>query len=202
MKIEVKNILNELNEDQCDVFYGALYVKGTNAGIVYNYGVENGTKYLPLSKKGEDLIKGAEQYCLKLPPIIHKNKGIVTKYEMNLVNEIELQVADFILKKEELFVSQSFARDMEKNLITGIPGGAYRLYGLPFPISTMTTLRQQHFHLMEHLDDHKHFLTDGEKVLNTNIFPELLKMAGLNEDQYVKPLVPDSVGLISKVRSR
>jgi len=108
MKIELKNFkfYDRLSEETL-AFVGNIWVNGVKCGQAQNSGKGGCSSYWHEgTEKSRELIRQAEEYCLKLPAIPHESVfGKTWELDMNLTNYIDELVYELIKKKDnELYL--------------------------------------------------------------------------------------------------
>jgi hypothetical protein len=181
MKIELKNFkyYDRLSEETL-CFVGNIWVNGIKCGYAENSGKGGCTSYHHEgTQESRELIRQAEEYCLKLPPIIYKasatyNKDI--KIDMNLTNYIDDLCCELVKKKEKDAIAKKLNKEMQKGILIGIDNGneiAYQTITFKLPLRDMWEKHPDFFKktLVEKLDKYK---PKGYKLLNTNIPQQFL----------------------------
>ena len=115
MKIELKNFkhYDRLSEETM-CFVGNIWVNGIKCGYAENSGKGGCTSYHhDCTEQSRELIRQAEEYCLKLPPIVYKSsisdKDI--EIDMNLTNYIDDLCCELVKKKEKDAIAKKLNKD-------------------------------------------------------------------------------------------
>lgn len=190
MKIELRNIrFSEHLSEETNAFTANIYVNGVHAGAASNHGTGGPTDYYPVNENGKKLIREAEAYCAKLPPEKYMMEGKEYTIDMSLEYYIDNLLSKNLEEKELKNFRKNIDKAMQGNIVIGIPDDSFKKLPLKFSIK----------HILTHLPDGEQklkeliinkvlpHLKDGDIILNTNIPEKILKAAGLNEQQYVKP---------------
>ncbi|TAM96680.1 MAG: hypothetical protein EPN39_13195 [Chitinophagaceae bacterium] len=188
MKIELKNIhYSEQLSEETAAFSASLYINGYKAGTVSNQGHGGATNYTPFNEKGRQLIKEAKAYCKSLPPEKYTVGGEEHQLDMNLELYMDNLLTDY-LKEKDL---QQFRKEIKKTsntqIVIGIPDQYFRTLNIKMAISVILNDPTRKSLLIAILKDNiLPRMQEDERVLNTNIPVEVLKQAGLKENQYVQ----------------
>ena len=181
MKIELKNFkhYDRLSEETL-CFVGNIWVNGIKCGYAENSGKGGCTSYHHEgTQESRELIKQAEEYCLKLPPIVYKanihyNKDI--QIDMNLTNYIDDLCCELVKKKEKDAIAKKLNKEMQKAILIGIDNGSditYQAIAFKLPLKEMWENYPDHFKLTLKNKLEK-YAEKGYKLLNTNIFQQFL----------------------------
>jgi hypothetical protein len=193
MEINLKNIyVSERLSRETMAFQATLFINNYKVGTVSNEGQGGAMMYHPLEDKGNFFIREAEAWCRKLPPAVFPEE--VDGKPMTLPMDLELYLDNIItawLKEKDL---QKFRRKMEKDMRTailfGIPDKAYRVMRYKMPIDSMIGYGKGVERLR--IDIHKliiPLLGEGEKILNTNIPPAIIKKLGIDDEKVVEQVI-------------
>jgi len=207
MNIELKNIKHSPSlSEETNAFTANLYIDGKKAAYVKNDGQGGSTSYLAESKEVWDLIRRAENYCKSLPdkhyPKDEYSEGFSIK--MDLENYIDDLLEAHLHKKELEKVEKKVLKDMEKGIVFGKPND-FSWIVQTFSVPLSSVLKHPRGHEIISNSITKSIigeLKDGVKILNTNIPENILKMAGLSNEQYVKPAVADIQKTIAPTEER
>lgn len=192
MKIELKKIHHsEQLSEETHAFTADLYINGTHAGYAKNNGRGGATYYQAKDEKGKVLIKEAEKYCAELPPRNDEDQLLDDlSWDMDLGQYIDDLLHLYLEKKEIDRFNSKLNKRMLDGLVFGIPDQSFRGFVYPIPmIQLLARPKGPEIVLKDLTEKVLPLLTDGNKLLNTNIPESIIKTAGLNEQQYVKPLV-------------
>lgn len=195
MKIELKRIQHSPHlSEETEAFTANLYIQDVHAGYAKNNGHGGSTFYQAKDEKGKILIRQAEEYCKKLPPVSYKgdNPKNSFSWEMSLESYIDDLLNKHLEKKEIAKFNAKLNNTMLKGLVYGIPDQSYAgiIYKIPLVRVLATPLGPQ-IVLRDLKEKILPSLRDGNKLLNTNIPESIIKAAGLQADQYVKPIIRD-----------
>jgi len=176
MQIELKNFrfYDRLSEETY-CFTANIWVNGTKCGNAENRGYGGETDYhhegTEASKK---LIKQAEEYCLKLPPIIWQSSvsGKDLSLDMNLTRYIDELVSALVKKKDDESIAKKLNKEMQKAILIGTDT-QYQVISFKKPLREVWETQPDYFKkvLIEKLDKYKE---KGYRLLNTNIPQQFL----------------------------
>jgi hypothetical protein len=191
MEILLKNVyVNERLSKETTAFQATLYINGFEVGFISNQGIGGPIQYHPFGDKGILLIREAEVWARKLPPVVFPDT-IVDGKPMTVPMELEMYLGDLIAAWLEQKDLEKFRRKMEKEMSTaivfGIPGKSFRALKFTNPIASMIQLNKGIERLR--LDIHKKvipLLKENERILNTNIPAAVIKMLGVGEGKWVE----------------
>ena len=154
MKIELKNFkhYDRLSEETM-CFVGNIWVNGIKCGYAENSGKGGCTSYHhDCTEQSRELIRQAEEYCLKLPPIVYKSsisdKDI--EIDMNLTNYIDDLCCELVKKKEKDAIAKKLNKEMQKAILIGIDNGTditYQAIAFKLPLREMWENYPDHFKL-------------------------------------------------------
>lgn len=175
MKIELKNFkFYERLSEETFCFTTNIWVNGTKCGSAENRGYGGETDY---HHEGTDeskkLMKEAEQYCDKLPPIVWQTStGKTLELEMNLTRFIDELVTALVKKKEDEVNARKLNKDMQKAILIG-DENTYRVIGFKKPLREVWETHPDYFKqtLRDKLEQYKE---KGYRLLNTNIPQQFL----------------------------
>lgn len=180
MKIELKNFkhYDRLSEETL-CFVGNIWVNGIKCGYAENSGKGGCTSYHHEgTQESRELIRQAEEYCLKLPPIVYKSsisdKDI--EIDMNLTNYIDDLCCELVKKKEKDAIAKKLNKEMQKAILIGIDNGTditYQSIAFKLPLREMWENYPDHFKLTLKNKLEK-YADKGYKLLNTNIPQQFL----------------------------
>ena len=181
MKIELKNFkhYDRLSEETM-CFVGNIWVNGIKCGYAENSGKGGCTSYHhDCTEQSRELIRQAEEYCLKLPPIVYKanihyNKDI--QIDMNLTNYIDDLCCELVKKKEKDAIAKKLNKEMQKAILIGIDNGTditYQAIAFKLPLREMWENYPDHFKLTLKNKLEK-YADKGYRLLNTNIPQQFL----------------------------
>lgn len=180
MKIELKNFkhYDRLSEETL-CFVGNIWVNGIKCGYAENSGKGGCTSYHHEgTEQSRELIRQAEEYCLKLPPIVYKSsigdKDI--EIDMNLTNYIDDLCCELVKKKEKDAIAKKLNKEMQKAILIGIDNGTditYQSIAFKLPLREMWENYPDHFKLTLKNKLEK-YADKGYKLLNTNIPQQFL----------------------------
>lgn len=192
MKIELKRFeYNEVLSEGSNSFTADLVIDGRKAGIASNNGSGELTTYLPLNEEGQQLIEKAEAYTRKLPSEVLNEMGIKPGAEMSLEKFIDRLVYRQITEKDAEKIRNKVSRAMANGVVFGVEDKSFRLLSIKVPIGMLLVHPNGHSILQNILAKRViPYMEDYEKILNTNIPESILKAAGLQGRQYVKPVEP------------
>ena len=181
MKIELKNFkhYDRLSEETL-CFVANIWVNGIKCGYAENSGKGGCTSYHhDCTEQSRELIRQAEEYCLKLPPIIYKATATYNKdiqIDMNLTNYIDDLCCDLVKKKEKDAIAKKLNKEMQKAILIGIDNGTditYQAIAFKLPLREMWENYPDHFKLTLKNKLEK-YADKGYRLLNTNIPQQFL----------------------------
>ena len=180
MKIELKNFkhYDRLSEETM-CFVGNIWVNGIKCGYAENSGKGGCTSYHhDCTEQSRELIRQAEEYCLKLPPLVYKSsisdKDI--EIDMNLTNYIDDLCCELVKKKEKDAIAKKLNKEMQKAILIGIDNGTditYQAIAFKLPLREMWENYPDHFKLTLKNKLEK-YADKGYRLLNTNIPQQFL----------------------------
>lgn len=175
MKIELKNFrfYDRLSEETL-AFSGNIWVNGTKCGSAENSGKGGETSYHHEgTEASRELIRQAEEYCLKLPAIPHESVfGKTWEIDMNLTHYIDELVYELIKKKDNELNAKKMNKEMQKAILIGTDM-QYQVISFKKPLREVWETQPDYFKkvLIEKLDKYKE---KGYRLLNTNIPQQFL----------------------------
>ncbi|MNL11812.1 hypothetical protein D3C87_1326620 [compost metagenome] len=183
MKIELRNIeYSERQSEETNCFIADLFIDGKLAGTTRNNGHGGSTDYFPTGPEGRKLIETAEEYCRSLPAEEHEYDGQQFTLDMDLELYIDKLLGDYLSSLEQ----KKTEAKMKKNiLVSSDPGAYYGYFELGHPIEALIATPKGKEYLLHTLRAIVPQMKEQEKIINTNIPEQILKEAGLREDQYM-----------------
>ena len=176
MQIELKNFrfYDRLSEETY-CFTANIWVNGTKCGNAENRGYGGETDYHHEgTEQSKELIKQAEEYCLKLPPIVWKSisSGKDLSLDMNLTRYIDELVSALVKKKDDESIAKKLNKEMQKAILIGTDS-QYQVISFKKPLREVWETQPDYFKkvLIEKLDKYKE---KGYRLLNTNIPQQFL----------------------------
>jgi len=176
MQIELKNFrfYDRLSEETL-CFTANIWVNGTKCGSAENRGYGGETDYHHEgTEASKELIKQAEEYCLKLPPIIWQSSvsGKDLSLDMNLTRYIDELVSALVKKKDDESIAKKLNKEMQKAILIGTDT-QYQVISFKKPLREVWETQPDYFKkvLIEKLDKYKE---KGYRLLNTNIPQQFL----------------------------
>lgn len=174
MEILLKDIYaGERLSRETTAFQAALYIDGYRIGVITNDGLGSATMYRPLDDKGVLLIRQAEAWCRRLPPVVladTMSDGKPVTIPMELEIYLDNIITDWLTKKEIERFRRMAERKMGSSIVYGAPGKPFRLMTYGKTLSAL--IRRQGFVDQLRMDIHAKvlpLLQYDEKILNTNI---------------------------------
>ena len=171
MQIELKNFrfYDRLSEETY-CFTANIWVNGTKCGNAENRGYGGETDYHHEgTEASKQLIKQAEEYCLKLPPIVWQSSvsGKDLSLDMNLTRYIDELVSALVKKKDDESIAKKLNKEMQKAILIGTDS-QYQVISFKKPLREVWETQPDYFKkvLIEKLDKYKE---KGYRLLNTNI---------------------------------
>ena len=193
MNIELKNIkYYESFSEETLAFNANVYIEGKRAGIAKNDGRGGATYYMGDNKEGQELIRQAENYTKTLPDKHYPKDEYMEAFSipMNLEHYIDDLLNDYLQKKDLEKNQKKVAKDMVKGIVFGKPNdNAWIVQTFSVPLKDVLT-HPKGAEIISNSIAKSIFkeLKDGVRILNTNIPENILKMAGLDKNQYVEPV--------------
>jgi hypothetical protein len=176
MQIELKNFrfYDRLSEETY-CFTANIWINGTKCGSAENIGYGGETDYHHEgTEASKQLIKQAEEYCLKLPPIVWQSSvnGKDLSLDMNLTRYIDELVDVLVKKKEDETIAKKMNKEMQKGILIGTDT-QYQVISFKKPLREVWETQPDYFKkvLIEKLDKYKE---KGYRLLNTNIPQQFL----------------------------
>jgi hypothetical protein len=184
MEIEIKRISFNPRID-AQSFAANLVIDGVKAGNIVSNNA--GTQYYPINESGQSLIEKAEKFCEKLPAKTITVDGKPQDVKQSLRAFIGDLFTAHLETLEKVKYNKKVDLAMKQNIVIGEPFKYTRTVPTKAPISLLaqTTKGQE---LLSDIITRQVLpgLSANEKLLNTNIAEDILKAAGLKQDQYVK----------------
>lgn len=188
MKIELKNIKHSPSlSEETEAFTADLYINSRHVGYAKNQGSGGSTDYSAKDQAGKQLILEAERYCTELP---HRQSTFDPKtyFPVTLEDVIDDFLYDHLTEKEK----QKFNKKKEKAMLNGLVIGkaeefSFATLSYKIPITTLLAMPGGAENLTNTIKTTIPKLTGGAMILNTNIPEAILKNAGLQRSQYIKP---------------
>ncbi|MBK1439863.1 hypothetical protein JHJ32_07705 [Parapedobacter sp. ISTM3] len=200
MKIELRRVeYSERMSQKTSAFTADLYVDGRKAGTVSNTGRGFITSFEPQDPRGWELIQKANAWCKELPPGVYRDGSEERTYVMTL--------EDYVDDLLDEYLKQRFRRELERSFRQHIVFGAdpdesYGSVKLVNPVEALCSDENGRMLLTSCLAEiNSRFMQEGERILNSNIPGAILKAAGLQERQYVKPAIAEAKPRTPKRRS-
>jgi|688.fasta_scaffold350319_3 hypothetical protein len=176
MRIELKNFkhYDRLSEETY-CFTANIWVDGTKCGYAENRGFGGETSYHHEgTEASRQLIKQAEQYCFKMPPIVWQStsSGKDLSIDMNLTNYIDELVSALVKKKEDESIAKKMNKEMQKAILIGTDT-QYQVISFRKPLREVWETNPIYFKevLNDRLEKYK---PKGYRLLNTNIPQQFL----------------------------
>ena len=191
MEIILKNIyVSERLSKETTAFQATLYINGYKVGVISNEGRGGAILYHPLEDKGNHLIREAEAWCRKLPPVVYHDT-LVNEKPMTIPMELEIYLDNIITAWLEQKDLEKFRRKMEKEMKTailfGIPDKTYKVLRYNRPIDSMIRYGMGVERLRQ--DIHKlviPLMGEQDRILNTNIPNEVIRKLGIEHGKWVR----------------
>lgn len=190
MEIRLKNIyVSERLSRETTAFQATLYINGYRAGIVANYGRGGATVYRPRDEQGAKLMREAKLWCRKLPPLVRDDEiveGKSSTIPMELDFYLDNMIMDWLRKKDRQRFAKKAERYMLTSILFGVPGKNFRAMQYRLPIAAMIRMDKGVERLR--MDIHNKvlpMLRDDEKILNTNIPVETIRLLEVPAGKWV-----------------
>jgi hypothetical protein len=174
MEIILKDIyVGERLSRETTAFQATLFIDGYRVGVITNDGQGCPNMYRPLDDKGVMLIRQAEDWCRKLPPMVLADRmsdGKPVTIPMELEIYLDNIITDWLVKMDIEKFSRKAEKKMSSAIVFGAPGKPFRLmtYGKVLKV----LIHRPGFIDQLRTDIHTKvlpLLQDDEKILNTNI---------------------------------
>jgi hypothetical protein len=186
MEIVLKNIyVGERLRRETTAFQASLYVNGVKVAVVSNDGQGGCVQYHPTGDKGILLIREAEVWCQKLPPVVFEDT-LINDRPVTIPMDLEIYIDDLVtawLKQKDLERFRfKMKKAMRSAILFGVPDKSYREMRYRMPIEDMIRYGLGVERLR--LDIHKQvipMLGAGEKILNTNIPAAVMAKLGVDK---------------------
>src|ERR1700743_2769564 len=139
MEIVLKDIrVDDRRSDDSTCFSALIYVDDVRAGVASNDGNGGMTDYRGQGRKGEQLLKEAEEYCRKLPPITIEGEAFGGK-DLTLKMDLSIFLEDLLNKhlgqKAIEKQNKKIEKAMRTGIVVGIPDKTYRVWDLKYPLT-------------------------------------------------------------------
>jgi hypothetical protein len=191
MEIKLKNIyVNERLSRETMEFQATLYIDGHKVGVITNDGQGGATMFRPRDDRGVALIREAEVWCRRLPPMTSPDVMINDK-AVTVPMELEIYLDNLVTAWLDEQDRDRFRKKMEKEMLTailfGVPGKTFRLLKYRNPIAAMIRFNKGVEQLRQ--DIHKKvmpLLQRNEKILNTNIPVGIIRLLEVPDEKWVE----------------
>jgi len=191
MEIILKNIyVGERLSRETTAFQATLYINGYRVGVITNDGQGGATMYRPLDDKGVALIREAEVWCRRLPPLVITGE-IVNGKPVTIPMELEIYLDNLVtdwLNQKDL---EPFRKKVQKKMLTaivfGVPDKSFRVMKYRIPIAAMIRFDKGVEQLR--LDIHRKVvprLKENEKIMNTNIPAGIIRLLEVPAGKWVE----------------
>lgn len=174
MVITLKNIyVGERLSRETMAFQATLYINGYRVGVITNDGHGCPNMYRPLDDKGVMLIRQAEDWCRKLPPMVladTMSDGKPVTIPMELEIYLDNIITDWLMKKDIGKFRRKAEKKMSSAIVFGVPDKPFRL--MTYGKVLKALIHRPGFIDQLRKDIHTKvlpLLQDDEKILNTNI---------------------------------
>lgn len=189
MNIELKNIKYSASlSRETNAFTANLYIEDKRVGTVINDGHGGNTSYQADNKEAWDIIRQAENYCKALPEKQYPKDEYseAFSFPMDLETYIDDLLTEYLVKKD-------LEKHQKKGVLFGVPNAlTWTLQPFTRPLKDVLAHPNGAEIIANSIAKNIYKnLKDGVMILNTNIPESILKMAGLSNEQYVKPSVAD-----------
>jgi hypothetical protein len=174
MEITLKNIyVGERLSRETTAFQATLFIDGYRVGVITNDGQGCANMYRPLDDKGVMLIRQAEAWCRRLPPMVLADTlsdGKRVTIPMELEIYLDNIITDWLTKKDIEKFRRKAEKKMGSAIVFGAPGKPFRLMTYGKVLSVL--IHRPGFIGQLRTDIHTKvlpLLREDEKILNTNI---------------------------------
>lgn len=189
MKIELKKIYHSSQlSEETEAFTANLYINGVNVGMAKNEGRGGPTDYRSYDKKGLELIAEAEKFCLALPPKEYPASEGMDAFSipMNLEHYIDDILFTHIQMKEVAKFKKSLDKAMLEGIVFGIQDDYFATIKFNVPLAKVLAHPKGEEAIIKAIAEKVMPKLEKGMVLNNNIPYDLLKKAGLSENQFIK----------------
>ena len=202
MDIQLKGIyVSEKMSEETTAFKSNLYINNVKAGTADNDGHGGSTFYQADDQRGRQLIKEAEDWCKKMPPITmdyYSNDGQVVTVPMTLEHYIDNLVSEHLKQKDAIRFQKMVQKHMPNSILYGTPGGDLFSMGFKVPISALLQSERGINGLKKAIQQKVlPALKEGHIILNTNIPSEIVQALGIGAAQIV-----EQKGVVTPKQSR
>jgi hypothetical protein len=189
MNIKLRNIyVNERMSEETTMFQAVLYIDNKRAGTAENRGEGGATFFMAFNEQGAKLISEAEEWCKKQPPHVDPeqrdplDESKPASYDMDLELYVGLQITDYLIQKDIAKFKKGMEKHMVNGIVYGVPDSSYRFIKFQIPLSKFFEDDKKLVALKRHIDEKViPRLDNGEKILNTNIPPEISTRLGITD---------------------
>ena len=191
MQIELKNIYVSGRQSRETVaFQATLFINNYRVGVITNDGQGGATMYRPIDDKGSLLIREAEVWCRKLPPLVFTDEMVAGK-PVTIPMELEIYLDNLVTDWLNYKDLERFRRKAEKEMLSaivfGVPDKSFRIMKYRNPIAAMIRYNKGVGQLK--MDIHKKvlpMLQDNEKILNTNVPAGIIRLLEVPVGKWVE----------------
>jgi hypothetical protein len=190
MEIRLKNIyVGERLSRETTAFQATLYINGHRVGVITNDGQGGATMYRPVDDKGLLLIREAEVWCRRLPPLVFTDETVADKpvtIPMELEIYLDNLVTDWLNHKDLERFRRKAEKEMLSAIVFGVPDKSFRIMKYRNPIAAMIRINKGVEQLR--LDIHKKvlpMLLGNEKILNTNVPAGIIRLLEVPAEKWV-----------------
>jgi hypothetical protein len=191
MEINLRGIyVSEQLSNESTAFRAGLYIDNIKAGVAENEGQGGSTTYTSGDEEGRKLIAAAETWCKTLPQFVSKD-FVEDNKPFTMQMDLELYLNNLVQEHIQLMdirrIQRRMNRDMEDAILFGDREKGYRLVRFKAPIDTI--LRREGCIKMLYSLIHERVLPNlkaGERILNTNIPPEVIRKLDIPADKIVE----------------
>jgi hypothetical protein len=190
MEIILKNIyVGERLSRETTAFQATLYINSYRVGVITNDGQGGATMYRPLEDKGLLLIREAEVWCRRLPPLVFTDETLAGKpvtIPMELEIYLDNLVTDWLNHKDLERFRRKAEKEMLSAIVFGVPDKSFRIMKYRNPIAAMIRYNKGVGQLK--MDIHKKvlpMLQDNEKILNTNVPAGIIRLLEVPAEKWV-----------------
>lgn len=190
MEITLKNIyVGERLSRETTAFQATLYINSYRVGVITNDGQGGATMYRPLDDRGVLLIREAEVWCRRLPPLVVTGE-IVNGKPVTIPMELEIYldnlVTDWLNHKDLERFRRKAQKEMLTSIVFGVPDKSFRVMKYRNPIAAMIRFDKGVEQLR--LDIQRNvapMLQENEKILNTNIPAGIIRLLEVPAEKWV-----------------
>lgn len=176
MKIELKNVKVYAGmSEETTAFVADLYINDYKAGQAKNDGRGGTTFCQAYNTEGFELMQKAEAYCKALPP-----KIISSLHPAGEPFTVAMSLDSYV---DDLLLKSICEKAMKKGIVFGTSYGKYSIMEFNFPLDTILKDPKGQDFLRKQIIEITSQLTEGQRILNTNLPEEILQAANIQDQK-------------------